>query len=112
MDGPGSPRTPPTVPWASSWWTSWTTPHGLGRQLIETASAWAQGRRLTALTLTTFAEVPWNAPYYARLGFHVVPQEDLTAGMRGIRDREAARGLDAWPRVSMSRAVPVPDDVP
>lgn len=85
---------------------------GLGRQLIETASAWAQGRRLTALTLTTFARVPWNAPYYARLGFHVVPQEHLSAGMRGIRDREAARGLDAWPRVSMSRAVPVPNDVP
>lgn len=85
---------------------------GLGRQLIETASAWAQGRRLTALTLTTFAEVPWNAPYYARLGFQVVPQEDLSAGMRGIRDHEAARGLDAWPRVSMSRTVPVPNDVP
>ncbi len=84
---------------------------GLGRQLIETASAWAQGQRLTALNLTTFAEVPWNAPYYTRLGFHVVPEEDLSAGMRRIRDHEAARGLDAWPRVSMSRAVPVSNDV-
>jgi len=85
---------------------------GLGRQLIETASAWAQGQRLTALTLTTFAEVPWNAPYYARLSFHVVPEDELSAGMRGIRDHEAARGLDTWPRVSISRAVPVSNDVP
>ena len=85
---------------------------GLGRQLIETTSAWAQGQRLTALTLTTFAEVPWNAPYYACLGFHVVPAEDRSAGMRRIRDHEAARGLDAWPRVIMSRAVPVSNDGP
>lgn len=85
---------------------------GLGRALLETASAWAQGQGLTALTLTTFAEVPWNAPYYARLGFQVVHPRDLSAGMRRIRDHEATRGLDAWPRVSMYRHVPQPNDAP
>lgn len=45
--------------------------------------------------------MPWNAPYYARLGFTVVT--DLTPGLLAIRAREAALGLDAWPRVVMRR---------
>ena len=35
---------------------------GLGRTLIEAAADWAAGEGLESLTLTTFAEVPWNAP--------------------------------------------------
>ena len=80
---------------------------GLGRRLIETAAAWAAGRGLTAVTLTTFAEVPWNAPYYARLGFAVVPESELGPGLRAVRRRERDLGLDAWPRVAMRRPVPV-----
>ena len=55
------------------------------------------------MTLTTFAEVPWNAPYYARLGFTILATDQLTPGLRRIRDHEVARGLDAWPRVAMRR---------
>lgn len=61
------------------------------------------GARLPELRLTTFAEVPWNGPYYARLGFEVLPAERLTEGLRAIRATEAAKGLDAWPRVVMRR---------
>jgi predicted N-acetyltransferase YhbS len=68
---------------------------GVGRALI--------GRLPGELTLTTFAEVPWNAPYYARLGFTVLPGEALTPALRAIRAREAAHGLDRWPRVCMTR---------
>lgn len=78
---------------------------GLGRALVDTAAAWAQEHGLAALTLTTFADVPWNAPYYARLGFGVVAEESLSAGLRRIREHEAAIGLDAWPRVVMRRSV-------
>jgi GNAT superfamily N-acetyltransferase len=35
---------------------------GIGRLLIERAAAWAGEHGLKSLTLTTFAEVPWNAP--------------------------------------------------
>jgi GNAT superfamily N-acetyltransferase len=76
---------------------------GIGRQLIEVAREWAVAHGLPALSLTTYAEVPWNGPYYARLGFEVVPPERVTGGMRAIRVAEAARGLDAWPRVVMRR---------
>ncbi|MEC3978605.1 GNAT family N-acetyltransferase [Amycolatopsis sp. H20-H5] len=76
---------------------------GLGRLLIEAADAWAASLSLAGLTLTTYAEVPWNAPYYARLGFRIIPEPELTEGLRTIREHEKARGLDAWPRVGMRR---------
>ncbi len=77
----------------------------LGRSLIDESARWADGQGLAALTLTTFAEVPWNAPYYLRCGFVVVPDAQLSPGLRAIRRSEAARGLDRWPRVCMSRPV-------
>ncbi|MBX9359762.1 GNAT family N-acetyltransferase [Streptomyces sp. WAC04114] len=74
---------------------------GVGRALLAHAADRAREEGLTALTLTTFTEVPWNAPYYARLGFRPLPEADLTPGLRAIRATEAGHGLDRWPRVCM-----------
>ncbi|CAL9398222.1 GNAT family N-acetyltransferase [Streptomyces sp. enrichment culture] len=79
---------------------------GVGGALLARAADRARADGLTALTLTTFAEVPWNAPYYARLGFRTLSEAELTPGLRRIRAEEAAHGLDRWPRVCMRAAVP------
>ncbi|GAA0470778.1 GNAT family N-acetyltransferase [Streptomyces sp. NPDC046215] len=76
---------------------------GVGRWLLEHAAARAVAGGSRALTLTTFANVPWNAPYYARCGFTVLSEDALTPGLRAIRRQEAAHGLDRWPRVCMRR---------
>jgi GNAT superfamily N-acetyltransferase len=76
---------------------------GLGRTLVETLAEWAAARRLPALSLTTYEAVPWNAPYYERLGCRVLVDAEIGDGLRAIRRAEAARGLDAWPRVAMIR---------
>ncbi|MER0243389.1 GNAT family N-acetyltransferase [Streptomyces sp. HSW2009] len=77
---------------------------GLGRALIDHLAARATAAGLPGLTLTTFAEVPWNAPYYAgRCGFRVLPEAELTPGLREIRRHEGEIGLDRWPRVCMLR---------
>ncbi|WP_033288678.1 GNAT family N-acetyltransferase [Amycolatopsis jejuensis] len=76
---------------------------GLGRALIDTVGEWAAARGLSGLTLTTFADVPWNRPYYSRLGFRVLPPESWGPQLRAIRQAEIARGLDRWPRVAMLR---------
>jgi GNAT superfamily N-acetyltransferase len=76
---------------------------GLGRDLIEHVAGWARGRGAPALTLTTFVEVPWNGPYYERLGFRRLAPGEETAGLRAIRAAEAAHGLDRWPRCCMRR---------
>lgn len=75
----------------------------LGARLIEHVAGWAGERGATALTLTTFVDVPWNGPYYERLGFVALPEASLPAGLAGIRAEEAAHGLDRWPRQAMRR---------
>ncbi|MFG2406500.1 GNAT family N-acetyltransferase [Streptomyces brevispora] len=79
---------------------------GLGSGLIGHAGSWAAAEGLGGLTLTTFSHVPWNAPYYGRLGFRVLMESELTDGLRKIRAEEAEHGLDRWPRVCMRRDVP------
>ncbi|QNE73962.1 GNAT family N-acetyltransferase [Streptomyces finlayi] len=76
---------------------------GIGRALIDHLAHWAQAQDLRALTLTTFTDVPWNAPYYRRLGFRTLTEDELTAGLRAIRTLENEHGLDQWPRVCMRR---------
>ncbi|MFZ3567379.1 GNAT family N-acetyltransferase [Streptomyces sp. BH097] len=76
---------------------------GVGQTLIARAADCARGQGLTGLTLTTFADVPWNAPYYERLGFRRLTEAELTPGLRAIRAAEAEHGLDRWPRVCMRR---------
>ncbi|MFJ9038151.1 GNAT family N-acetyltransferase [Streptomyces sp. NPDC102406] len=76
---------------------------GVGRALIARAADRARDLGLSGLTLTTFAEVPWNAPYYERLGFSRLADTALTPGLREIRAAEAESGLDRWPRVCMRR---------
>jgi GNAT superfamily N-acetyltransferase len=75
----------------------------VGSQLIEVAAAWARNQGLQTMTLTSFALVPWNAPYYARLGFVVISAAEQPPELREIRRIEAERGLDTWPRVAMRR---------
>ncbi len=74
---------------------------GLGKTLLDTAAAWAGQHGLAALTLTTYADVPWNAPYYERLDFQIMTEADISDGLRRIREHEQARGLARWPRVIM-----------
>jgi GNAT superfamily N-acetyltransferase len=72
--------------------------NGYGRELVRHLVAWAGERGLPAVTLTTYTDVPWNGPYYRRLGFQPVEPDRLTPGLREIRRHEAAHGLDRWPR--------------
>jgi ribosomal protein S18 acetylase RimI-like enzyme len=78
---------------------------GIGRSLLDHAAARAAADNIPALTLTTFTDVPWNAPYYARCGFQPLAENQLTPALLAIRAREAAHGLARWPRQFMRRAV-------
>jgi GNAT superfamily N-acetyltransferase len=74
---------------------------GLGRELIAAAEQWGRGRGSSAMTLTTFADVPWNGPYYRRLGWRDLPAAELGPELAAIRRHEASLGLDAWSRTAM-----------
>lgn len=79
----------------------------IGQTLIEQFAVWAKARGANALTLTTFVDVAWNGPYYARCGFRYMSAHELSPGLQSIRDAEAARGLDRWPRACMRRELDV-----
>ncbi|MCZ9882133.1 GNAT family N-acetyltransferase [Arthrobacter sp. B2a2-09] len=78
---------------------------GLGSELLDVAEKWARAEGLEWLTLTTFRDVPWNAPYYRRLGFEELHPEMLDDGLRGILECEGLVGLSRWPRIAMRRRV-------
>ena len=75
----------------------------IGAALLDVVSNRARAAGLKGLSLSTFKEVPWNAPYYRWLGFADVADDALTPGMRAIREAHVARGLDEDARVFMVR---------
>jgi GNAT superfamily N-acetyltransferase len=76
---------------------------GHGRRLLDEVERWAAGQGLAALTLTTFADVPWNRPLYEHLGFRVLAEAEFTPPLVAIRRAEAELGLDPSTRVVMRR---------
>jgi GNAT superfamily N-acetyltransferase len=75
----------------------------LGAGLIEHLARLAAADHAPGLTLTTYREVPWNAPYYRTLGFAEIAEPEIGPGLRAIRDLERKAGLDRWPRIAMFR---------
>jgi GNAT superfamily N-acetyltransferase len=76
---------------------------GLGAALVETVCAWAKSAGFEAITLSTFRDPPWNAPFYTRIGFRALAEDELTKGLLRLREVEAARGLPISERVVMRR---------
>jgi GNAT superfamily N-acetyltransferase len=78
---------------------------GLGAALIDHLAAVARAEGRPALTLTTFRDVPWNAPHFRRLGFEVVEPADQGPELAALVAREAVSIPGDAPRVAMRRAL-------
>lgn len=75
---------------------------GIGGLLLDAAVAEAASRGHRALTLRTYADVPWNGPFYAKHGF--IEAEPASDFERRLPPIEAALGLDAYGRrIQMTR---------
>jgi GNAT superfamily N-acetyltransferase len=77
----------------------------LGAALIDHLAAVAAAEARPALTLTTFRDVPWNAPYYERLGFRVMVPADQGPELAALVAEEAERIPGDAPRVAMRRPI-------
>ncbi|MEO0722193.1 MAG: GNAT family N-acetyltransferase [Pseudomonadota bacterium] len=77
---------------------------GLGRALVEAVLLDAEARRLPAVSLSTFIDVPWNAPFYASIGFKPVKRSKLTPWMLEL-ERLQAEQMDVSKRCFMRRKV-------
>ncbi len=74
---------------------------GIGTALVRTVCAAAAAAGHREITLTTFRGVPWNMPFYARLGFVTVAAAELRPELLAVVDDETGRGLDPSRRVVM-----------
>lgn len=74
---------------------------GIGRALLEKAVADARRRRLVAITLTTFRDVIWNAPFCQKLGFRVMDDAQAGERLRQVLRREVEHGMPASRRCAM-----------
>jgi len=81
---------------------------GIGGLLINHVDRWAAGQSIDALTFATFRAVPWNGPYYARIGFRDMAPAEITAGLAALLNDEVEHGIDPAARVCMYRATTVP----
>ncbi|HEX8079812.1 MAG TPA: GNAT family N-acetyltransferase [Jatrophihabitans sp.] len=85
---------------------------GIGTALVDAACHWATEQGYSQITLCTFGDVPWNGPFYARLGFTEIPAP--SPALRALRQREVRLGLDGMGRRCVMRR-PLgepPDDAP
>ncbi len=78
---------------------------GIGRMLMDTATAEAVRAGETTIVLNTQADIVWNRPWYESLGFAVVPRESWTEAMTEATEGQTAAGLDWSTRVHMRKAL-------
>jgi len=76
---------------------------GIGAALLRGAMIDAGNAGFAALTLTTFRDIPWNAPFYAKLGFEEVTALDAHPRLAGELAVETDSGLPANMRCAMIR---------
>ena len=74
---------------------------GFGRCLMEAALKYARASGLAAVTLTTFRDIAWNQPFYARLGFETLEDTRIGSRLARILEREKAHGLPSNRRCAM-----------
>ncbi len=67
--------------------------YGIGRRLLDCVVRAARATDLAGVTLTTFSDVPWNRPFYERLGFVVLGTRDSPYWLQRILEDEAGNGL-------------------
>jgi len=78
---------------------------GVGRALVEAVLQEASEHGESGVTLTTFRHLPWNAPFYRKLGFEILTVEDLGPELAECLAKEARDGLDPAKRVAMRRVL-------
>lgn len=76
---------------------------GYGRELIATAEARAAVAGAREMTLTTFLEVPWNAPFYERIGYEAFEIGPDRPELAELVAEERRLGIHRAKRVAMRK---------
>ena len=78
---------------------------GIGRRLFAEFHSWAANVGYSEATLTTYRDVPWNAPFYERIGYQIIAVDARRPELMAIRAEEAAAGFERAARVAMEQTL-------
>jgi GNAT superfamily N-acetyltransferase len=76
---------------------------GIGSKLLKKAIEWARAKHYTYIPLTTFAEIPFNAPMYEKFGFEEFVPDNNFPELKKIRKNEKVSGLEVKKRIAMKK---------
>jgi GNAT superfamily N-acetyltransferase len=76
---------------------------GAGTGLLNAVATAAKQKNKRGLTLTTFKDVSWNAPYYARRGFHILDDAEMGAGLKATFAKDVLHVSCYGTRCAMGR---------
>ncbi len=76
---------------------------GIGRALIAASESWARDEGHDVITLTTFRDVAWNAPFYRAIGYEVFTPGENEPDLAAVQAEEAQSGYAAKPRIAMKK---------
>ncbi|MDA8071727.1 MAG: GNAT family N-acetyltransferase [Actinomycetota bacterium] len=62
---------------------------GVGTSLAHAACQWSRRQGFRFITLTTFADIPFNAPFYRRLGFYQLTDDQIGPELTQVVTDEA-----------------------
>lgn len=74
---------------------------GIGSALMSTMVQQVRLEGYRSITLTTFKDLPWNAPWYAKMGFVEVKAQEMGREFEKLVESEAQHGLDPKRRCVM-----------
>ena len=74
---------------------------GIGTRLVRTVIDWARSGDFPAVTLITFRHLPWNAPFYEKMGFVRMEPAELGEELAFLLAEEGTAGIDVRKRLCM-----------
>jgi GNAT superfamily N-acetyltransferase len=77
----------------------------LGSQLLDAIAEFGSRLGFERMVLRTYRDVPWNEPYYRKLGFAPLAREEEHAELANVRAQESSVGLDDSKRSTLYRAL-------
>lgn len=66
---------------------------GIGTALVKRILQESQSRKLQGTTLTTFSNIPWNAPFYKKMGFNILSNAETPDEVKDMLLEENFIGL-------------------
>jgi GNAT superfamily N-acetyltransferase len=74
---------------------------GIGSRLVRAVEEWAKTSDFESLSLITFRHLPWNAPFYEKLGFSIINSAEHGPELAGLMEEERQVGVNMDNRVAM-----------